>query len=194
MTEEEFEVQSTEKRVLRAVTRTTAPARQAYRAPPVYRKPVTRVVPTVRSTYYKAPVVRKVVVVKKTTTVIKKAYTVRIVGVNLYSSAYLSSYAYLNSRKTYNYGLCSGYGYYNYNCIGYGTNTYSYWDNTMLSLCSTSNYFNTRCIGYASYVAPKIYGLRKNGSFDTNTWPGLIGLWVTLFICFCCLPITLLNW
>jgi hypothetical protein len=99
-----------------------APRPAVYVAPrtAVYVAPITAVYVAPRTAVYVAP--RVYVPVVRTVT-------------NYYSPSYLNSAAYLISRKSFNYGLCSTYGYYNYNCIGYGTYTYSYWEPSMLSLC-----------------------------------------------------------
>ena len=114
--------------------------RSAYYAPPTYvvrptvyvaPRPVMYVAP--RTTVYVAP---RATVYVAPTVVIRKVYVpvVRTVT-NYYAPSYLSSAVYLASRAAFNYGLCNSYGYYNYNCIGYGAYKYTYWEPSMLSLC-----------------------------------------------------------
>jgi hypothetical protein len=89
-----------------------------------------------RTTVYVAPRTTVYVAPRATVYVAPRVYVpvVRTVT-NYYAPSYLSSAVYLASRAAFNYGLCNSYGYYNYNCIGYGTYKYTYWEPSMLSLC-----------------------------------------------------------
>ena len=118
------------------------------------------------------------------------------VSVNRYSYAYLNLATYRRTKLAFNYGLCSSYGYYNYNCIGYGTYTYNYWEPSMLSLCTTTGYVNSRCIGYGSYLPrPVVFARpgvvvgiapRSRVIIRTSGGGGAIGGIVGLCV-FCCL-------
>lgn len=177
-----------------------------------YRKPVVRRRRVVRSSYYRPPVRRRKIVVRsrrrRTIVVRKRRYIPRrttIVVRRRYSRSYLTSSAYLLTLRSFNYGRCRNYGYYNYACIAWGKRTgyvysYSYWDSNMLNLCSITGYINSRCIGRAgySYRAPIVTRgrtrviVRTNRSYGTRTTVvvrrssgGLVGALVGLAI-FCC--------
>ena len=99
-----------------------------YRAPSVRRKIVKKTVVRRGSSPTTRRVVKKTVIVKKRPAYVRTYYGGSRTRVNLYSRAYLSSPSYIRLKASFNYAQCSGYGYFNSLCIGYGSYTYTYWD------------------------------------------------------------------
>ena len=152
---------------------------------------------TTRSSYYRRPTVRRTTRRTYRRKTYRKRRTVRVYRRrgyrNRYSRAYLYSSAYLATRRSFNYGLCRGYGYYNYFCIGRSGYTFSYWEPSMNSLCaswSKSRYYNSRCIGRSDYSIRRPTGrttvvIRSRGGAGGAIVGALAGL-CFLGMCVCC--------